>query len=596
MNRRDLLKLTASLPLISTASAQTAKPAFRRSRPGDPSWPTDARWQELKRQVGGQLVRVRSPLEACTTAPGSAACASVFKGLKNPYYIRDDVALTQTSGWADAWTSTASPWAVAARNAADVAAAVDFARQHRLRLVVKGGGHSYQGTSNAPDSLLVWTRSLDSIVPHEAFAGRGCTTPPQPAISLGAGTIWRDAYAAAAKAGRYVQGGGCLTVGVAGLIQSGGFGSFSKRFGLAAAGLLEAEVVTADGKVSVANACTNADLFWGLKGGGGGSLGVVTRLTLRTHDLPNFLGGVFLTVKAGSDAAYRRLIQRFMSFYRESLFNPTWGESVRFRADNTLEISMVFQGLDQAAAAAVWKPLFDWVAASPGDFAFATPPMIVAVLARNFWDAAFLKQNAPGVVLSDDRPDAPADNVFWRGNLGEAGWFLHAYQSAWMPAVLLAPEREAELADALFASSRHWTQSLHFNKGLAGAPPAEVAAARDTATNPAAVEAFALAICAAEGPPAFPGISGHEPDLALARRNATRVGAAMAELRTLVPEAGAYVSESNYFEENWQRAFWGANYARLRAVKDKYDPEGLFFVHHGVGSEDWSPDGFTRPA
>ena len=80
-----------------------------------------------------------------------------------------------------------------------------------------------------------------------------------------------------------------MTVGVAGLIQSGGFGSFSKAYGMAAAGLIEAEVVTADGAVRIANACTNPDLFWGLKGGGGGSLGVVTQLTLRTRDLPEFL-------------------------------------------------------------------------------------------------------------------------------------------------------------------------------------------------------------------------------------------------------------------------------------------------------------------
>ena len=58
---------------------------------------------------------------------------------------------------------------------------------------------------------------------------------------------------------------------MAGLIQSGGFGTFSKRYGLAAAGLIEAEVVTADGAVRIANACTNPDLFWALKGGGGGS-------------------------------------------------------------------------------------------------------------------------------------------------------------------------------------------------------------------------------------------------------------------------------------------------------------------------------------
>ena len=68
----------------------------------------------------------------------------------------------------------------------------------------------------------------------------------------------------------------------------------------------------------------------------------------------------------------------------------------------------------------------------------------------------------------------------------------------------------------------------------------------------------------------------------------------MAELRKLVPDRSSYASESNFFENDWQRSFWGANYPRLRAVKAAYDPDGLFFVHHGVGSEEWSDDGFTR--
>jgi FAD/FMN-containing dehydrogenase len=57
---------------------------------------------------------------------------------------------------------------------------------------------------------------------------------------------------------------------------------------------------------------------------------------------------------------------------------------------------------------------------------------------------------------------------------------------------------------------------------------------------------------------------------------------------------GSYVWETDFFQPNWQDAFWGENYPRLRAIKDKYDPEGLFFLHHGVGSEVWSADGFTR--
>src|SRR4029434_349572 len=153
-------------------------------------------------------------------------------------------------------------------------------------------------------------------------------------------------HAVTTEAGRYVQGGGCTTVGVAGLVQSGGFASFSKGFGTAAAGLLEAEVVTADGKVRIANACTNPDLFWALKGGGGGSFGVITKVTLRTHVLPEFFGYSLGEIKAHSDAAFRELIARVISFYSDNLFNEHWGEQIRLRPDNTLEISMVCQGLD----------------------------------------------------------------------------------------------------------------------------------------------------------------------------------------------------------------------------------------------------------
>ena len=136
--------------------------------------------------------------------------------------------------------------------------------------------------------------------------------------------------------------------------------------------------------------------------------------------------------------------------------------------------------------------------------------------------------------------------------------------------------------------------SLHFNKGLAGAPAEARAAARDTAMNPAVIDAFALVIIAGGGPPAFPGIPGREPDLAEARENARSIARAMSALRNAVPASGSYVSEAGFFDRSWRQAYWGTHYDRLRAVKRKYDPEGLFIVHHGVGSEEWSADGNTR--
>jgi FAD/FMN-containing dehydrogenase len=135
---------------------------------------------------------------------------------------------------------------------------------------------------------------------------------------------------------------------------------------------------------------------------------------------------------------------------------------------------------------------------------------------------------------------------------------------------------------------------LQFQKGLAGAPPEAIAATRDTATNPAVLDAFVLVIIGSESAPAYPGLSGYSPDLANARHDAAQVARAMAELRKIVPEAGSYLNETSYFEPDWQKAFWGPNYPRLRQIKDKYDPDGLFFVHHGVGSEDWSADGFEK--
>jgi FAD/FMN-containing dehydrogenase len=599
VNRRRLLKIIAGLPFANSlfpglAASAAAAPASGRVRPGDPAWPSDESWDQLGREVGGRLIKVRSPLAACVGAPFDAACAQVFKELKNPYYLGDEVGLTQSLGWVGAWMSEPSVYAVAAETTADVVAAVNFARKNNLRLVVKGGGHSYQGTSNAAGSLLIWTRHMNAIVLHDAFVGTGCAgqAEPQPAVSVEPGAIWRQAYdAVTTKRGRYVQGGGCMTVGVAGLILGGGFGSFSKAYGMAAASLLEAEIVTADGEVKIANACSNPDLFWALKGGGGG-FGVVTRVTLRTHALPEFFGGVSATIKATSDDAYRRLIARMVEFYAEALFNSHWGEQILI-GRGYVAISMVFQGLTQPEAERVWRPFLDWVVASPQDFAIVSWPRIQAAVARRFWDPSFLT-GVPGRVIADNRPGAPADNVFWAGNLEEAGVLWYAYQSAWLPASLLEPDRRQSVADALFAAAQHLGVALHCNKGLAGAPGEAIAAARDTAMNPAVTDAFALAISGAFGQPAYPGVPGHEPDAAAARNEAETVDKSMNEIRKLLPRVDSYVWETDFFQPNWQEAFWGDNYARLRAIKQKYDPDGLFFLHHGVGSEDWSADGFTR--
>ena len=601
MDRRAFLggaataALASELPLGPIEARADSSAPFARVRPGDPGWPSPADWNALSNAVGGRLVQLDDPLAACRADPDGEACKAFLAEMRNPYFISDNPALTESSGWVDAWTSRPSAYAVKAQTTADVVAAVNFAREHDLRLVVKGGGHNYQGTSDSADSLLIWTRDMSGIVLHDAFtpARCGATLAPQPAVSVGTGARWMAAYqAVTTRGGRYVQGGGCATVGVAGFISGGGFGSFSKLYGQGAAALLEAEIVTADGAVLVVNACNHPDLFWAVKGGGGGSFGVLTRLTLRTRPLPETFGGVFGKVRATSDAAFRRLVEKTLRFYAEELFNPHWGEQLRFGPDNALTVHVAMQGLTQAQAEAVWAPFIADLAAP--DFEIETPLGFVAGPAQRLWDPAYMAANHPGMLAQDDRPGAPSDNVFWAGDDGEAGRFWHGYKSAWMPASLLQPAGLPHLADAVFAGSRHKTVAFHFNKGLAGAPPEEIAAARDTAMNPDVLDAFALVIIGGGAPPAFPGVPGLEPDLDAARKDAEAIEAAMAPLRRLAPGAGSYLSEADYFEPDWKRSFWGSNFERLAEVKRRYDPHGLFFVHHGVGSDEWSPDGFTR--
>jgi FAD/FMN-containing dehydrogenase len=573
----------AAVPVAAAARTVTihAEP-FRRVRPGLPGWPSASEWAALKREVGGRLIPGNRP-----PAPPPPQL------LSNPFFVGDQVGLTQSSGWLGAWRSTPSVYAVHAANAGDVAAAVRFAAKHNLRLVVKGGGHSYLGGSNAPDSLLVWTRAMDSVELHDAFLPSASRSAPVKAVSVGAGCIWGRVYRAVCVEGRrYVQGGGCTTVGVAGLVQGGGFGSFSKRFGIAAASLLEAEIVTADGQVRVVNAARHSDLFWALKGGGGGTFGIVTRLTLKTHDLPATLGGMSLTVQAASDESFERLLAEFLSFSRDALVNPNWGEQAEATHDRRLRLGMSFHGLTADQAKAAWGPFLARLEANSGEWNILQPFVALAAPAEHYWDADFLSKVIPQEVKRNDAPRAHAGDYWWAGDGDQVGAFWAGYASVWLPVSLLSGDGVKRLARAWSEAARHRSVTFHFNKGLAGASHETLAASRDTAMNPQVLDAFALAIIGAGQDAAYSG--WREPNTIKGEAANSAVRAAEQALRAAAPGAGSYMSECDYFLADWKRASWGRHWTRLEAIKRRYDPDGLFVVHHGVGSDRWSADGFTQ--
>jgi hypothetical protein len=537
---------------------------------------------DLARQFGRRLAPVRSIWQACLGDRASADCAAALSGLRNPYWIEDQPGGYHTVGWLGAYEPVVSTYAVAVETPADIAAAVRFARDRNLRLAIKGTGHDYLGRSRAPGSLLVWTHGMREVTVHDGFvpAGSPADAPGVPAITVEAGTRWLEVYQALLPHGRYVQGGGCVTVGAAGgFTQGGGFGIFSRRYGTAAGNMLEAEVVLASGEIVTASAVQHPDLFWALRGGGGGTFGVVTRLTLATHPAPQTFSRVAGTITAGSDADFRRLLGRLAPVL-PALCDENWGEHVTFFGTNVAEFGLLAADLPDEQLQALWAPLLDWVTARPDayrcDVSVRTLPFIL-------WDHEALSRLVPDAIFRDGRPGVPPGRFWYAQNQHEVSWYLHAFQTQWLPSRLLdAPDT---LADTLFRASRPWHIRLDFSKGLSGAATNALARDRATAINPAVFDAAALATSTSAEQYACPGVPGHEPDPDLARTGQQAVTDAMNIIRAVAPDAGSYVNEADYHQPDWQRSFWGDNYAPLLEIKRTYDPGNLFCVHHGVGSE-----------
>src|SRR5262249_3972865 len=163
--------------------------------------------------------------------------------------------------------------------------------------------------------------------------------------------------------------------------------------------------------------------------------------------------------------------------------------------------------------------------------------------------------------------------------------YWYAYQSRWIPADLFAPENAKAFARILFDASRHWSLELYFSKGQASASAEALRRDRETSVNPVVYRAAALMIIAANGS-GSPEVPGDEPNAVEGEAAKARVSAAMKIIRTATPGMGAYVNEADYFEPDWQQSFWGDSYARLLEIKQRYDPDRLFWCHHCVGSEE----------
>ncbi|GAB3708245.1 FAD-binding oxidoreductase [Amycolatopsis oliviviridis] len=169
----------------------------------------------------------------------------------------------------------------------DVQAAVEAAAR-RVPIAARSGGHSYAGYSVPDGGLMIDLGEMSSVDVRGERA------------VIGAGAKLKDVYAKLGGAGRCLPAGSCPSVGIAGLTLGGGIGVLARKYGLTCDHLVSAQVVTADGKLRTASADSEPELFWALRGGGGGNFGVVTSFTFRTDPSPSVVSVFSLRFPAGS--------------------------------------------------------------------------------------------------------------------------------------------------------------------------------------------------------------------------------------------------------------------------------------------------------
>jgi FAD/FMN-containing dehydrogenase len=271
-------------------------------------------------------------------------------------------------------------------DAADVAAAVGFARDAGLELSVRSGGHDSLGRSTNDGGLVIDLRSLAGIDVDGDL------------VTIGGGARWGDVAAALAPHGLAISSGDTKTVGVGGLTLGGGVGWFVRLWGLAIDSLESAEVVLADGRVVTASATSEPDLFWAIRGGGG-NFGVVTRFTFRAHPLPD--GVVSGAIDLAPDADLAAVFTAWRDALRVApeeltttyLGMPSFGEGMPAVA----QITYVWANGDLEAARSAIAPLLE----IPGVTGHTIARMPYAdVLVEEQPDAA--EADAPAIAMVDE--------------------------------------------------------------------------------------------------------------------------------------------------------------------------------------------------
>lgn len=407
-------------------------------------------------------------------------------------------------------------------DAADVRAAVDFARENGLALAVRGGGHSVPGFGTVDDGVVADLSGMRAVT----------VDPAKRTARAEGGATWGVFNEATHAFGLATTGGIISTTGVAGLTLGGGIGYLARGFGLSCDNLVSAELVTADGRSVVANENEHADLFWAIRGGGG-NFGVATALEFRVHPVADIYGGpMFFELKDA--ATVLRFFREFIKDAPEQFGGfPAWqiAPPLPFipedrHGDTFLAFVACWAGPLEEGERAL-KPLHDvaqvvaeYVAPMPYPALNSLFDALVPAGLQHYWKANFVKE------LTDAAIDA------------------HLEYGPKVPAV---------------------NSTVHIY-------PINGACQR------VAADATAFAYRDASFAPV---IAGMWPDPAQNDANIKWVRDYYGATAPL-SEEGGYINFMAGDDQDRIRANYKGNYARLVEVKRKYDPDNLFRVNQNI--------------
>ncbi|KAK7470125.1 hypothetical protein VKT23_001566 [Stygiomarasmius scandens] len=531
---------------------------------GESCWPSDDEFSQLQSKLSQPLIRPVPPESACYPESNpSGNCTDVTLNAHDGRWRSDQAGSMQSpnfetfiflNGTIEACYLNATlgfpcnqgnvpPIGVDARTVEDIQAAVVFAAEHDLRLVVKNTGHDFLGRSSARGAFMIWTHHLKNITYNASFVPEGAPeSETYNVLTLQSGVQWFEAYDAAQANGRMIVGGlsaGASVGAAGGWISGGGHSAFAPQYGLGVDNAVQFTMVVASGEYLTANSHVNADLFWAVRGGGGGTYGVLTSVTYRTHEITPFIG-VFASCNFSSPASAKSVVSEFFRIW-PSLSDLEWGGYTTL-SNATFGFFMVAPNASWADVNATIDPFFDVLHNTSADTVALTVPFDGFF---SWYQALFASGAQVGFNTEISSRLLPRETFDNHESMAEA---LLSFPGG----ILLNHVAGGKVSE--------------FDPDSAG-------------LNPAWRKAILHVT-----------VSGGWSDGATVdeiRVVQEQLKEELAVLENLAPGGGAYFNEASLYEPDPQHTFFGDHYERLEEIKDKYDPSELFIVVEGVGSERW---------